>query len=424
MSDSEAMAGQLSKDGFHIVQRAEDAELVVVNSCTVKSPSVKHMREFLEEQKGKKIVVGGCVAQADPTSLQEYSLVGTKQIHNITQVVEETLSGNVVKLLVPDHEAPRLQMPHLRKNPIVEIIPILDGCQGVCTFCKTRLARGYLKSHSVQQILAKAKKAIESGAKEIWLTSEDNGCWGKDIGSSLPALLGDVLSLEGDFRVRLGMANPNHTIKMMPELAECFLHPKMFRFLHIPLQAGNNRVLQVMKREYTAGEFLSIVDYFRKSVPDVTLATDIIVGFPGETDEEFLDTTKVLRTAMPDITNISRYFPMSKTPAARMENQVHGRVKKERSRQVTELYERIGQLRNERWIGWVGEVVIDEEGKDGTSLGRNFAYKQIVVDGSYKLGQKLSLKVRSCTPWYLKGELSPSEVTQNLLINSRLHKQL
>jgi len=230
-ADSEQMAGLLKEAKFNPVDTIEEADVVIYNTCTVKTPSensfFNQLEQFKKEYPFKIVVVAGCIPQADKQKLKDYSLVGTKQIHNIVPVVEEALHDNVLQLLNND-EMPPLNLPRVRKNPIVEILPINRGCLGACTFCKTKQARGNLVSYPIPEIVEVAKKAVSEGVKEIWLTSQDTFCYGFDLGTDLPALLEPLVKIEGDFKIRIGMGNPDHMPKIGTRLVEIYKHPKIF----------------------------------------------------------------------------------------------------------------------------------------------------------------------------------------------------
>ena len=206
------------------------ADLVIVNSCTVKHTTETNFKKLLRKlnQLKKKIVIAGCISQTDPEQLEEYSLVGTTQLNKIVEFVEETLAGNTVKILERSKTNPRLNLPKIRKNPIVEIIPISQGCLGNCSYCKTKAARFDLLSYDKKAILCQAKDAIKQGVKEIWLTSQDTAVYGKDIGSTLIDLLKSLIKLKGDFKIRLGMGNPNHLSKIIDKLLPLFKSKKLF----------------------------------------------------------------------------------------------------------------------------------------------------------------------------------------------------
>jgi threonylcarbamoyladenosine tRNA methylthiotransferase CDKAL1 len=408
VADSERMAGLLQKADFKLVEDIKDADVVIFNTCTVKGPSesafFKNLEYFKRDYPYKLVVVAGCIPQADPQKLKQYSIVGTQSIHRIVEVVEESLNDNVLQILGND-EIPPLDMPKVRKNPVVEIIPINRGCLGACTFCKTKKARGNLISYSIEEIVEVAKKALIEGVKEIWLTSQDTFCYGFDIGSNINELLKPLVALSGDFKIRIGMGNPDHLPKIQDELIELYKHPKIFKFLHLPLQAGHNNTLKEMKRRYTVQQFRDAVDAFRKAIPEINLMTDIIVGYPTETEEHFWGTLQAVRRLNPDSINISRFWPRPGTPAAELK-QLQGEEVKRRSMVLTDIFHNISALQNERWKEWEGSILIDEKGKgEGQWIGRNYAYKQIIVEGDYKLGEKLDVKIVRAERFCLKGIL-------------------
>ncbi len=399
-SDTEVMQGILTKDGFEIVDNPEDSEIVVINTCTVKQPTENRFFRYLEDIKKlrKPVVIAGCIPQATPGKLRgysTYSMIGPEQITKIRQVIEETLHKNPVKELSDEHH-PRLNLPTTRKSSIIEIIPICAGCLGSCSYCIVRIARGKLHSYEKKDIIQQAEKAIADGVKEIWLTAQDTGCYGKDMGTFLPSLLRDMSALHGDFKIRVGMMNPDHVNDMIEDLADAYRSDKIFKFIHLPVQSGNNDILRKMNRKYTVEEFRGIVDRLRRDIPDITISTDIICGFPGETKEQFRDSINLISEIKPDVLNISRFWSRPKTKAAKM-LQLTGEETKNRSRTLTSIFEWVSFESNKRWRGWEGPVIIDEKGKEDTWVGRNFAYRPIIVRGDFKIGQTVNVKIMNTT---------------------------
>jgi MiaB/RimO family radical SAM methylthiotransferase len=247
-----------------------------------------------------------------------------------------------------------------------------------------------------------------AGAKEFWITSQDTASFGRDLGIDLAELLTALGGLEGDFRVRVGMMTPNLVTEMQSRLITAFNSPKIFKFLHLPVQSGDDTVLQYMRRFYTASEFKGIVNTFRNDFPQLTLATDAIVGFPGETEEAFENTLKLLDEVKPDVVNVSKFFARPKTVAAKMKvGLVNKEETKHRSTVTAELVKRLSAKRNLRWVGWTGEMLVDEKGKvEGSWVGRNFAYKPIAIKSEDNLlGKTLRVKVVEASTTYLKGEV-------------------
>jgi len=214
--------------------------------------------------------------------------------------------------------------------------------------------------------------------------------------------------LSGDFKVRVGMMTPNMIADIQDRLIDAFKSDKVFKFLHLPVQSGDDETLKRMRRFYTTLEFRGIVNSFRAQFPDLTIATDVIVGFPGETRKAFEKTLELLEEVKPDVTNVSKFFARPKTSAAQMqEGLVAQEDIKRRSTAAAELAKRISLDRNLRWVGWVGEVLVDEKGKvEGSWVGRNFAYKPVVVKSPENLlGKTVRVKVVEASITYLKGEI-------------------
>jgi MiaB-like tRNA modifying enzyme len=406
-ADSQAIVTVLTKAGCEIVASPEESDVVIVNSCTVKTPTeVKILKRLKELKKLKRpIVVAGCIPQAEPRKreLRQYSQLGVFQIPNAVKVVEEAKEGNIIIALAKE-DYKRQDIPHNSENPFMEIIPICQGCLGEpCSYCIVKRARGELFSYSPDAIFKRVKDAVSNGAKEIWLTAQDTGAYGKDIGTSLPELLAGVLKIEGKFWVRLGMGNPNHIKEFADELAEIFKSEKMYKFLHMPVQSGSNEILQRMNRKYSVEEFVGLVEKFRGVIPKITIATDIICGFPGETDEQFNDTLELIKRTQPEVTNISRFWPRQATPASKMPG-YSGSLTKDRSRAATKLFMAIAFNNNKDWLGWSGEVLVNEKGN--TWQGRNIFFKPIViVSDENLLGKTVKAKVFDITSHDLRAKL-------------------
>ncbi|MBW2997759.1 tRNA (N(6)-L-threonylcarbamoyladenosine(37)-C(2))-methylthiotransferase [Candidatus Woesearchaeota archaeon] len=415
IADSELMMGLLRKAGHSIVDSVDEADLVVVNSCSVKNlAETKFFRALrYAEVKGKKVVVAGCVTQAEPdyasTKLKDYSIIGTRQLNKIVHVVEETLQGNVVHALEWDKNE-RFNIPVVRKNPVVGIVPIAEGCLGECTYCKARLARGKLVSYDPEAIVKRVVSDVRDGCKEIWLTSQDCGAYGKDIGTNIVALLRAVCEIEGDFFVRLGMMNPNFALEYLDDLVDVFKENKgkLFWFVHLPVQSGSDDILKLMKRKYSVADFVKVCSMFRKEMPEITIATDVICGFPKESISDFQSTKEIIKRVEPDVINISRFWPRPGTTAANMEGQLHGRDTNERSREMKKVKEEVSLLRNRIWEGWKGKIMIDEKGSVGSGeswIGRNFAYKPVALKGVFSLGESVEIKRVKAHTYHLEGSL-------------------
>jgi MiaB-like tRNA modifying enzyme len=333
--------------------------------------------------------------------------VGPAVGEGIVEVVRRVMQGEkVVALEGALNAKPELSLPRLRGNPVVSVVPVNYGCLGACAYCCVVFARGHLRSYAVKEVAERVRKDVAAGAREFWVTSQDTACYGRDIGANLAALLDAVCDVESDFKVRVGMMTPNMVTDILDDLIEAFKSGKVFKFVHLPMQSGDDYVLKRMRRVYTVRNFKEIVDAFRAAFPEITLATDVICGFPGESREAFENTLKLIGEVKPDIVNVSKFFARPRTAAAEMRDDfVELAEIKRRSTEAAKLVKRIALDKNQEWIGWTGEILVDEKGKvPGSWVGRNFAYKPIAVKSSkVLLGKTLRVKVAKAFPTHLSG---------------------
>ncbi|KAB0796144.1 hypothetical protein PPYR_10205 [Photinus pyralis] len=413
-SDSEYMAGQLAAYGYKLTQDKSKADLWLLNSCTVKNPAEDHFRNEIgsARKEGKHIVLAGCVPQGAPKAsyMNGLSMIGVQQIDRVVEVVEETLKGNTVKLMGMKKENGKkiggasLLLPKIRRNPLIEIIAINTGCLNQCTYCKTKHARGDLGSYPPEEIVARARQAFEEGVVEIWLTSEDTGTYGRDIGTSLPELLWQLVEIipEG-CRLRLGMTNPPYILEHLGEMAKILAHPRVYSFLHVPVQSGSDQVLADMKREYCRADFEHVVTFLKERIPGMTIATDIICGFPTETEQDFEDTLSLCAQHKFPSLFINQFYPRSGTPAALMPR-IPAQDVKVRTKKLTDLfytYEPYQHKENE-----VHEVLVTEVSHDKQHyVGHNKYYEQVLVPLNEKyMGKLVKVKIVKATKFSMIGE--------------------
>jgi threonylcarbamoyladenosine tRNA methylthiotransferase CDKAL1 len=406
--ESEMMMGLLTKAGLSIVDEMEYSDVNIINICTVKGPKVplREIKKFTEQFPDKKLVVAGCITKDIIPKIreinQEACLINTHNVHRVVEAVEESLQGNVLEALTQERPL-KVSLPKIRTNKVVGIVPIASGCADFCAYCSVKLIKGNIFTYPEAYVVNEVKKNVEQGCKEIWLTSQDNGAYGLDTGKRrLPNLLNEILDkVPGNYKIRLGMINPRHVMSMVDELTQIYQDDRIFKFLHIPVEAGSNEVLGKMKRKYNVHEFKEMVSKFRRYVKDVTIASDMIVGFPTETELQFQDSLHLIQEVKPDILNIARFSPRPNTVASRMK-QFPDRIKKERSRALTELFISTATKQNKKWIGWKGNITISEIGKNKTLVGRNFAYKPVIVKGNFNLGDEIEVEIKDATAYDLR----------------------
>jgi threonylcarbamoyladenosine tRNA methylthiotransferase CDKAL1 len=397
LADGEALTGCLSQSGHKIVETISSAELVIYNTCAVKGPTENRVIEALKRvPQEKKLIVAGCLPLINFDRLHKEvrfdGAIGPSAGGKIVDVVSRVAAGEkVVALETVAKMKPNLSLPRRRSNSAISVLPVSYGCLGSCAYCCVVFARGLLRSCTVKEVTDQVQKDLASGVKEFWLTSQDMACYGRDIGENLATLVKALGKLDGDFRVRVGMMTPNLAAEILDDLVGAFKNNKIFKFLHLPVQSGDDQVLNLMRRFYTIREFKGVVRAFRQAFPDITLATDVICGFPGETKEAFERTLELIKEIKPDVINVSKFFARPRTAAADMNTSFvdPGEIKR-RSKEATKAAKEISLDGNQHWIGWTGDVLIDEKGKiPGTWIGRNFAYKPITVECSNDLLGKI-----------------------------------
>jgi MiaB-like tRNA modifying enzyme len=407
-ADSEILLGLATKAGHEVVSNLERSDLVIINTCAVKGTTYRKMLRRLRELKqldGKRVVVAGCLPLIDLKSIDEIGvfqgIISCKSISKFGEVLNQISKGrtNIKELFHETCERPGA--PKVRSSPVTAIIPIAEGCNSHCSYCSVKLARGRLESFDGEEIVQEARSTVEAGYREILLTTQDTAAYGLDRGTSLPELLNKLISISGRFRIRVGMMNPKNVLPILAELVGAFENEKVYKFLHLPLQSGDDEILQAMRREYTVADFLRIVEKFREKIPDLYLCTDVIVGFPGEGNEEFARTYELIKKITPDKINISRFSPLPGTEASKLP-QVSGREIAARSREISALCREICLERNLSYLGReVGGFVI-EPGEKGGYILRAENYKPVII-ASGRPGEFLRVKVTEAFPTYLKG---------------------
>ena len=405
-ADSEMISGLIVNGGHTLAENQEESDLNLIVTCSVKDATATKMVHRIKESKSKPLIVAGCLPKAEQNTVEKFaenaSLMGPNSIGKTLQVIETTLSGSKIVAL-DDTDLSKTGLPKVRLNPAVGIVEIASGCMSECTFCQTKLSKGDLKSYRIGDIVRQVETELADGCKEIWLSSTDNGCYGLDIETDLPSLVDHVSEIPHDFRIRVGMLNPMFMPRIRDGLLKSFENDKVFKFLHVPVQSGSDSVLNHMKRGHGVETFKNVVKKFRDKFETFTISTDVIVGYPTETEEDFEKTISLLKETRPDIINHSRYSRRPGTDAAEMPQIDMSEIKR-RSKKLFELVNEISFSNNKKWIGWEGLVLFDET-SDGQVKGRNYAYKPIFVKDDVTIGQKNQVRIVDVTNHSLIGKL-------------------
>ena len=393
------LASTLAALGHEVVDDPSDADLVVLNTCTVIKETENRMLRRMAELSGqrKKLIVVGCMASVQPDDIVRHApnalIMAPRDYPSFASVVERNFGrGETSPITVLEAQ-------------VTAVLPVAQGCIGACSYCITRFARGTLSSYPAEDIVTAAYSALRSGARELLVTAQDTACYGFDLGTDLSALLEAITMLPGEFKVRVGMMNPDNLGRIIDRFVPSWTAPKVYQFIHLPVQSGSVAVLEAMNRGYVPEEFENLVLRLRTASPSMVLSTDVITGFPGETEDDHRATVELLTRVRPDIVNVTRFSPRQGTPAARSMNQVPGWVSKERSRELSKLRLELSARVNAALVGRREKVMVTEEGKNGTSIARTPSYKPIVLPGRLVMGAVLEIEITDSAPTHLFGRV-------------------
>ncbi|MBO7414371.1 MAG: MiaB/RimO family radical SAM methylthiotransferase [Fibrobacter sp.] len=372
---------------------------IYLNICTAKgiAGALKLLRKTIETFPGVPVYITGC-----PTKDFREEALGILPSLQFTDFTE------IESKIGTDRESDTSSSPLLRTSRFTGIVNIEQGCMDACAFCSTHLVKGRLRSYSTESITAQVHNLVNSGCSEILLTGQDCGCYGFDTGTNLAELVQNILvHVPGDYKLRLGMGNPRHLLTYADALLDCFADNRVYKFIHLPVQSGSERILKAMNRRHTARDYASLAEMFNRHFDRFTLSTDMIVGFPGETDEDFNATLDLLKETRPTVCNITRFVARPGTPAfvLNREAAVSDAEKHRRSAALAQAFQEIACENNARWIGHETEVRTEKEGhRSGTTIARNEAYNPVAIPGNFAPGQKMSVRITGAEPFALIAE--------------------
>ncbi len=399
-----AIARELAAHGHALVDAPGAADVGVLVTCGVIGATESRMARRWTELSARipRVVVTGCLVPLRTGLLagpgrERTTFLPIREQHRLPELLED--AGPPAP-----QEAPATGLG--ARPPISEEVVIAQGCTSGCAYCFSRLARGPLTSVPADAVVARVRAAVGRGVAEVRLTGLDTAVWGRDLpsGEGLPALLRAVDAVPGDFAVRVGMMSPQSLAPALDDYLDALGHPRNFRFLHLPVQSGSDRILRAMHREYTVGAFSRIVRAARSRHPDLHLSTDFIVGFPGETADDHAASVELLREVGPETVNVTRFSARPGTPAARLPP-LGPRVAKERSRAMTDARREVARARLERWIGRTESARVLEHGPDGSAVARLGNYLPVVLDGQPPRGSRVRVSVTGVRTTYLLGRV-------------------
>jgi MiaB-like tRNA modifying enzyme len=384
--DTAKLVEVLHHYGCEVVEDPGKAEAIIVNTCTVVGPTERRMLRRLAGFRDRDLYVTGCMPGVQREAILAVcspAFIAPETIHELYRSVGTVAGGSV------------------------GIVQLAQGCAGSCTYCITRFARGPLKSFSEEEIVAQVREFVAAGAVEIQLTAQDVSAWGMDTGQSLPELLIALNRIPGNHRIRVGMMNPATVKSQTRALIKAFSGDHIFRFIHLPVQSGSDSVLAAMGRDYTAGEYEKIVRSFRKQFPEITVVTDMIVGFCGETEDDFAASLNLIRRIKPAKVNVTRY---SRRPFTSIsgEKDIPDTVKKDRSRTMNSVAEEVYISLNAVHLGKTRPFIVTETLRRGSVMTRSPEYTGIVLHEDLPVGFRGEAVLVQDRKYFFMGERLPS----------------
>ncbi|MBQ8196202.1 MAG: tRNA (N6-isopentenyl adenosine(37)-C2)-methylthiotransferase MiaB, partial [Oscillospiraceae bacterium] len=420
-ADSERMAGLATLMGYVPVSNPEDARLIFINTCAIREHAETRALSFIGEYEHIKdkypetiIGVGGCMVtqqhRADRIK-NSYPYVSftfdTGALHLLPELVWGAMNKKSRRFVISDKYEIAENIPTYREKPFKSWLSIMYGCNNFCSYCIVPYVRGRERSRTPEAILKEARELVALGAKDITLLGQNVNSYGKDTGGmNIAQLMREICKIDGDFRLRFMTSHPKDASdELIAVMAE---EEKVVPHFHLPVQSGSDKILQAMNRRYTAQKYMGIIERLKKSVPDVSITSDIIVGFPGETEEDFEATLRMMEEVKYDMVFSFIYSPRVGTPAAAMENQIPHSVSSERMNRLLKLQDSISLERNERFVGKVLRVLTEDVSKNNAEMmtGKADAPRPIHFKGdSSMIGEYTNILITSADKYSLRGEI-------------------
>ena len=419
-NDSEKLAGIVEGMGFEKTEKLEEADLVIYNTCCVRENAEERLFGKLGELKKQKeeketiIAIGGCMMQ-EPAMLEKIKksynytdiVFGTHTLHKFEEDLKKVLeNGKKVRDVIDIDGEVIEDLPIKRNDNFKASVTIMYGCNNFCSYCIVPYVRGRERSREPEKILEEVEMLAKEGYKEITLLGQNVNSYDGRENYKFANLLNDVCKIDGIERVRFISPHPkDFTDDVIEAIAN---NSKIARVLHLPLQSGSSAVLKKMNRKYTKEQYLELVDKIKTRIPDVVLSTDIIVGFPGETEEDFEDTLDVVRKVNYEQVFMFIYSRREGTVADKMENQIPEEIKHKRFDRLKELFDSRVSENNQKYIGTTQKILVDGYSKNDkeTLTGRTDTNKVVNFKGNEELiGKMINIKITEEHKWYLTGKL-------------------
>lgn len=421
VSDGEKIKGMLAEMGYGFSESPEGADLVLYNTCAVRENAedrvfgnVGALKKAKKANPEMLIGVCGCMVQQEHITAKmrrSYPNVdiifGTHVLHTMPKIIYDALTTRKRQISIPESDGVIAEgIPLRRESKLKASIPIMYGCNNFCTYCIVPYVRGRERSRDIEDILRECRELVQDGCKELLLLGQNVNSYGKDQGTSFSELLRRINAIEGEFRISYMTSHPKDATKeLVDTIAAC---EKVTRHFHLPVQSGSNRILKQMNRGYTREHYLELIDYVKEKLPDVALTSDIIVGFPGETYEDFRETISLIEQVGYDSLFTFIYSPRKGTKAAEMPDPISAEEKGKWFRELLDVQQNIGCSSYKDYIGKTLRVLCEGEGRTDPSLVTGKSRQNIIVDfdGDKSLiGSFVDVEITEALAWALRGKI-------------------
>ncbi|MFW6281398.1 MAG: tRNA (N6-isopentenyl adenosine(37)-C2)-methylthiotransferase MiaB [bacterium] len=421
--DSEKLAGMLEEMEYQQTANTDDADLILINTCTIRENAelkvfgkIGALKQLKRKNPDLIIGVGGCMMQSDEAVKQLYEkypqvdlIFGTHNIHHVPELIEriEKERNRIVEVwneeegLIPD-------LPSAREEDFKAWVSIIQGCNNFCTYCIVPYVRGRERSRPLEDIVSEVKSLVNQGVKEITLLGQNVNSYGKDLKEKIDFadLLLELDKIDNLFRIRYMTSHPRDFSSKLIDVIKS--SDSVCEHFHLPIQSGSSNILKKMNRGYTREKYIELVNSIRKEIPDASITTDFIVGFPGETEEEFAETLDLVKEIRFDGAFTFIYSQRTGTPAAKMEEQISEEIKKDRLNSLMELQNKISLEKNKEELGKTVEVLVEGESKNNPEMyhGRDRKNKLIIFPKKENIiGEIVKVKINNVQSFTLFGEV-------------------
>ena len=413
-NNSEILAGILKSAGYEITNNQDIADIIILNTCIVKQKTedkIKRKIQDLKKQKNKLIIITGCMPETDAKAIQQLNnkaiLLGTHHMKDILNLIKDNQDNKLKDKKYLDYQREeKLNLPKLPINKLISICQISEGCLGNCSYCKTKLAKGKLFSYPEQDVIKTIESDLKQGAKEVWITSQDNANYNLDNGEQkLPEILRKILNLNHKFKLRLGMMDPNNVLPILDKLIEIYKNPKMYKFIHIPIQSASNSVLKHMNRLYTIEQAEQIIKKFKKQIPNTTISTDIIVGYPTETKQDHKQNLDFIKKIKPDVFNLSKFSSHKQTSAGKLKPLLIKIIHK-RAKELMDEHRKTAPQNKKKFLNKTIKVFVNKKLDENLFEARDENYNIVLVNNKDNLlGKNIEVKIKNIGVHHIIGEI-------------------